>query len=385
VKPITTTITALLLAGCALQATAAVRKPLKKASATGTAQASGPRYAARPDVMQQAQDIALRRNLDLDWVRQALGQARFMPGIAKAILPPPVGVPKNWALYRSRFVEPLRIKAGTQFWLANRDTLQRAEAQTGVPAQIIVGIVGVETIYGQNIGNFRVIDALSTLAFDFPAAHPKAAARAAFFRSELEEYLALTARTHTDPLALRGSYAGAMGWPQFMPSSWSRYAIDFDGDDRVDLFNSQADVIGSVAHYFQAFHWQRGMSTHYAVHLDASTLDLPALLAPDILPSFSAAELAAKGALLDSGGASHSGPLALIALQNGAAPTQYLVGTENFYAITRYNWSSYYAMAVIELGQAVANAVAAQTPLAPQEPAPALQQAPAQAPDGVTK
>jgi membrane-bound lytic murein transglycosylase B len=155
-----------------------------------------------------------------------------------------------------------------------------------------------------------------------------------------------------------------------MPSSWSRYAIDFDGDGRVDLFNSQADVIGSVANYFQAFHWIRGMPTHYAVHFDAATLDLPALMAPDIRPSFNVAELAARGALLDAPDATPTGPLALIELQNGDAAPQYVLGTENFYAITRYNWSSYYAMAVIELGQAVADAVSAQGQTPPQEAVP---------------
>ncbi len=359
-----TSLIAALLAACALPAGAGVKKVPKKHHTTPAAKvskAAGPLYGGRPEVMQQADAIALQRGLDRDVVRHAIGQARYMPSIAKAILPPAVGVAKNWAAYQARFVEPQRIKAGTRFWLANRDTLARAESETGVPARIIVGIVGVETIYGQNTGNFRVMDALCTLAFDFPAAHPKAAARAAFFRSELEEFLALTARTHTDPLALRGSYAGALGWPQFMPSSWSKYAVDFDGDGRVDLFNSQADVIGSVANYFKAFHWQRGLPTHFPVHLDATRLDLPTLLAPDILPSFSVAELAAKGVLLDEADAPFTGPLALIELQNGDAPAQYVAGTENFYAITRYNWSSYYAMAVIELGQAVEAAVAAQT------------------------
>ncbi len=360
---------AVLLATCALQAGAASKKPPRKPRAskshpvaTKPSQTAGPAYATRADVMQEADAMAQRLGLERDWVRHALGQAHFMPGIAKAILPPPVGVPKNWAAYRARFVEPVRIQAGTQFWLANRDTLQRAEAETGVPASIIVGIIGVETIYGRNTGTFRVIDALCTLAFDFPASHPKAEARAAFFHGELEAYLTLTARTHTDPLALRGSYAGALGWPQFMPSSWVKYAVDFDGDGRVDLFNSQADVIGSVANYFKAFHWQPGMPTHFALQWNEATLDKTALLAPDILPTFSVAQLAAKGALLDAPGTVYGGPLALIELQNGDAPAQYVAGTENFYAITRYNWSSYYAMAVIELGQAVAEAVAARVP-----------------------
>ena len=251
----------------------------------------------------------------------------------------------------------MRINAGVKFWRDNRETLERAEQQTGVPASIIVGIIGVETIYGQQIGTYRVMDALSTLAFDFPTQHPRAKERAAFFMSELEAFLALTQRTGTDPLALRGSYAGAMGLPQFMPSSWAKYAVDFDGDGRIDLFNNAADVIGSVANYFKAFQWRPGMPTHYAVRLNAQGLDKAALLAPDILPTFTAAAMAALGAELDAQALQHAGPLALVELQNGDAPPLYVAGTENFYAITRYNWSSYYALAVIELGQEVAAAM----------------------------
>jgi membrane-bound lytic murein transglycosylase B len=331
-------------------------KTLARAPANGC-----PLYATRPEVMAMADQIAERRNLDPQWVRQAIGQAHFMPAIAKAITPPTVGTPKNWALYRSRFIDPIRIKAGVKFWQANRETLERAERETGVPAEIIVGIVGVETIYGQQIGTYRVMDALTTLAFDFPAAHPKAAARAAFFLNELEAYLSLTQRTHTDPLALRGSYAGAMGLPQFMPSSWDKYAVDFDGDGRIDLFNSAADVIGSVANYFKAFHWKPGMPTFYPVQFDAQKLDMPVLMAPDILPTFTPAAFADKGAVLTGAALEHPGNLALVELQNGDAAPLYLAGTENFYAITRYNWSSYYALAVIELGQEVSAALAAQT------------------------
>jgi membrane-bound lytic murein transglycosylase B len=323
--------------------------------------AAGPLYATRPDVLQIANDIAERRNLDPQWVRQAIGQARYMPAIARAITPPAVGTPKNWAVYRSRFIDPIRIKAGVAFWQANRETLERAQTETGVPAQIIVGIIGVETIYGQQTGTYRVMDALSTLAFDFPSAHPKAASRAAFFLSELEAFLSLTQRTHTDPLALRGSYAGAMGMPQFMPSSWNKYAVDFDGDSRIDLFNSPADVIGSVANYFKSFHWKPGMPTHYPVQFDVQKLDMATLMAPDILPTFTTAAFAAKGAVLEGAALEHPGSLALIELQNGADAPLYLAGTDNFYAITRYNWSSYYALAVIELGQEVAAALANRT------------------------
>ncbi|WP_420805929.1 lytic murein transglycosylase B [Rhodoferax saidenbachensis] len=320
---------------------------------------TGPLYATRPEVMQLADTIAERRLLDPDWVRHALAHARYMPAIARAITPPPVGTVKNWAVYRSRFIDQVRIKAGVKFWLANQETLARAERETGVPAAIIVGIVGVETIYGQQTGGYRVIDALCTLAFDFPKEHPRAKDRSAFFRAELESYLSLTQRTGTDPLALRGSYAGAMGLPQFMPSSWDKYAVDFDGDGRIDLFHSPADVIGSVANYFRAFRWQPGMPTHYPVGFDAAKLDKAALLAPDILPTFTTATFAAKGAVLQGAALNHTGPLALVELQNGEAEPLYIAGTENFYAITRYNWSSYYALAVIELGEAVAAAIAA--------------------------
>ena len=321
------------------------------------AETTGPLYASRPEVMQAADGIAQRLGLEPQWVRQAIGQSHYMPGIARAIAPPPVGTPKNWTVYRSRFIDSVRINAGVKFWQDNRETLERAEQQTGVPASIIVGIIGVETIYGQQIGTYRVMDALTTLAFDFPVQHPRAKERAAFFLSELEAFLLLTQRTNTDPLALRGSYAGAMGLPQFMPSSWAKYAVDFDGDGRIDLFHSAADVIGSVANYFKAFQWHAGMPTHYAVRLNSEDKDKAALLAPDILPTFTAATMAAMGADLDPRALQHVGPLALVELQNGDAPPLYVVGTENFYAITRYNWSSYYALAVIELGQEVAAAM----------------------------
>jgi len=319
--------------------------------------AAGPLYATRPEVMQAANAIAARLDVEPQWVRHAIGQSHYMASIARASAPPPAGTAKNWAVYRSRFVEPIRIRAGVKYWQDNRETLERAQAQTGVPAAIIVGIIGVETIFGQQTGGYRVMDALTTLAFDFPRDHPRATERAAFFLGELEAFLALTHRTGTDPLALRGSYAGAMGLPQFMPSSWSKYGIDFDGDGRTDLFHSNADVIGSVANYFKAFGWKPGLPTHYPVRLTAEGVDKATLLAPDILPTFTPAAMAAKGAELDATALQNPGPLALVELQNGDAAPLYIAGTENFYAITRYNWSSYYALAVIELGQEIAAAM----------------------------
>ncbi len=332
-------------------------KKKKLATTRVNAAVLGPSYSQRTDAMQVADDIATRRDLDPVWVRQTIAAARYVPFIAKAVTPPPLGVAKNWQLYRSRFVEPMRIRAGVTFWQANHDTLKRAEAETGVPAEIIVGIIGVETIYGQQTGNQRVLDALATLTFDFPATHPRATERAAYFKGELEQFLSLTHRTGRDPLAVLGSYAGAMGLPQFMPSSWVKYAVDFDGDGTVDLFGSPADAIGSVANYFKAFNWQPGLATHFPVAFDAQKLDMNTLMAPDILPTFSVASFQAKGALLSGEALNHTGNLALIELQMGDAPPVYVAGTDNFYAITRYNWSSYYAMAVIELGQAVAAAV----------------------------
>ncbi len=337
---------------------AAKAKPGKAARASQAP--AGPSYATRPDVMQAADDIAQRRDLDAAWVRQALGQARYLPLVARLIAPPPAGTPKNWAAYRKRFIEPVRVQAAVAFWRANRAALAKAQAEFGVPPEIVVGILGVETIYGQQTGAFRVLDALATLAFNFPASHPRARERAAYFKNELETFLNQCSRAGQDPQQALGSFAGAMGMPQFMPSSWSKYAIDFDGDGKVDLQNSAADAIGSVAHYFQAYGWKPGVPTHFTLRFDAAKLDKDAkdaLLAPDILPTFSAASMADKGVLLDEPGRSYEGKLALVELQNGTEPPSYVAGTDNFYAITRYNWSSYYAMAVIELGQAAAAAV----------------------------
>ncbi len=311
-------------------------------------------YALREEALTWAQDTAKRLDLPPAWVNQQIRQAQRIPVVEKFIMPPATPAAKNWAAYRARFIEPQRIQAGLRFWKSNQAALERAEREYGVPASIVVGIIGVETLYGQNTGNFRILDALATLTFDFPAAHPRAAERQAFFSSELEQFLLLTSRSGTKPQSIKGSYAGAMGLPQFMPSSWARYAVDFDGDGRIDLFGSPTDAIGSVANYFKSFQWQSGMPTHYPVGLVPGQTDMDALLAPDILPTFSVSSFTAKGAQLEGAALQHTGPLALIELRNGLDAPSYVAGTENFYAITRYNWSSYYAMAVIELAEAVA-------------------------------
>ena len=341
---------------CLVNAEAA--KSSKNKGAAKTAQSQGALYATREDAMQFADDLASRHNLDPAWVRQAIGQSRFNPTVSRLMQPPTKTFVKNWRVYRRRFIDPVRIRAGVDFWQANRRTLARAEAEYGVPAEIIVGIIGVETIYGRNTGNFRVMDALSTLAFDYPSSHARAKERSDYFKGEIEQFLTMESRRNADPFQALGSYAGAMGMPQFMPSSQAKHAVDFDGDGTIDLLNSPADVIGSVASYFKAYGWQPGMPTHYPVSFDTSRLDMDALMAPDILPTFGVASFTAKGAVLEGTALQHQGPLALVELLNGPDAPSYLAGTENFYVITRYNWSSYYALSVIELGREVAQAMA---------------------------
>jgi membrane-bound lytic murein transglycosylase B len=352
---------ALLAALPALASQHGSHAPAKKKRAAA-AQQSAPRggtpYAGNEQAMRFADEVAEHRGLDRDWVRNVVAQAQQLPSVSRLMQPPPSGTPKNWRVYRSRFIDPVRIAAGVKFWQDNQATLARAEQDFGVPPEIVVGIIGVETIYGQQMGTFRVLDALATLAFYFPSSHPRAAERTQYFRGELEQFLALHGAARTDPLKARGSYAGAMGMPQFMPSSLARWGVDYDGDKRIDLTNNPADVIGSVANYFKGFGWQPGMPTHYPVSFDRSKLELEALLAPDILPTFSAATLQAKGVVLEADAQQHKGPLALVELQNGGEAPDYVAGTENFYVITRYNWSSYYAMAVIELGREVKQALA---------------------------
>ncbi|MDT8999098.1 lytic murein transglycosylase B [Paucibacter sp. APW11] len=328
-----------------------------RAKARPSAQAAAAAYGQRADVVAFAEVQAEGLGLSPDALAQLLAQARKVPAVQKLIMPPPVGTAKDWSAYRARFVEPRRLQAGLAFWQAHEAALTRAEEQFGVPAEIIAGIIGVETFYGQIMGGFRVLDALATLSFDFP---PGRKDRSEFFRSELIEFLRLTKREGLDPLAVKGSYAGAIGYGQFMPGSWNRHAVDFDADGRIDLIASPADAIGSVANFLAQHGWQRGMPTHYSVQLPVDTTARAALLAPDITPSFSAAQLAERGAQLSEAGQEHAGLLAVVELQNGSAAPSYLAGTQNFYTLTRYNWSAYYAMGVIELGRSLATLRRAQ-------------------------
>src|SRR5574337_1261912 len=307
-------------------------------------------YGRREDAMQLATRIAADQQLERAWVESTLAQARFVPTVARLIAPAAVPAAKNWAAYRDRFVEPERIAAGAAFWNANRRWLDAASSRYGVEPAVIVGIVGVETYYGRHLGTFRVLDALATLSLDYPAA---GADRSAFFRAELAAWLALAQHDGLDAVHTLGSYAGAIGLGQFMPGSILRYAVDFDGDGRVDLVDSAADVIGSIAHYLAEHGWQAGVPTHFEVEPPPDGPQLAALLEADIRPTFSAAQLGENGARLSAAGQRYPGLLALVELRNGDAAPSYVAGSANFYAVTRYNRSSYYAMAVIELGQAV--------------------------------
>lgn len=323
-------------------------KPPASAAKAKAGKASG--YEARPEVRAFAAEVAARRQWEPDWVLRQLSQARLRSASQRLMMPAPPGQAKNWAAYRARFVEPQRIQAGAEFWQAHAGVLERAEARFGVPAEIIIGILGVETYYGRITGNFRVLDALATLAFDFPDGRSD---RSAYFREELEEFLAFTRREDMAPIVVQGSFAGAIGLPQFMPGSINRFAVDFDGDGHVDLSGSAADAIGSIANFLVQHGWTAGMPTDFAVNPPSDDEARQRLLAPDILPSFTAEQMAADGARLSDAGRSHGGLLALVRVENGSAAPGFIAGTQNFYALTRYNRSSYYARAVIDLGAAV--------------------------------
>ncbi len=322
----------------------------RAATTTGQKGPGGPPFGLHPAARALTGELASQHGIEVQWSLQALAHARRVATVRRLVMPPPAGVPKNWQAYRERFVEPQRVAGGLDFWAAQAAWLERATARWGVPPEIVVAIVGIETFYGRIVGSFRVIDALSTLAFDFP---PGRRDRSAFFRDELAQFLRWCHRERLDPLTPLGSYAGAIGLPQFMPSSILRFGVDFDGDGHVDLRTSGADTVGSVANYLAAFGWTPGLPTHHAVQPPDDPADRAALLAPDIVPSFTAAQFVERGARLDTAGLAHDGLLALVELENGGAPRSFVAGSTNFYAITRYNWSSYYAMAVISLAEAL--------------------------------
>ncbi|TFF38337.1 lytic murein transglycosylase B [Pseudomonas sp. RIT623] len=247
---------------------------------------------------------------------------------------------KPWKEYRPMFISDARIARGVDFWRQHEAVLARAEQEYGVPAQYIVAIIGVETFFGRNTGNYRVIDALSTLGFDYPP-------RAEFFRKELREFLLLAREEQLDPLTLKGSYAGAMGLPQFMPSSFRNYAVDFDGDGHINIWNNPDDAIGSVASYFKRHGWVAGEPVVSRAQVRGERVDEG--LTSGIEPVRTVAQLRALGW---SGDDALRDDQAVTAFRlEGENGPEYWMGLKNFYAITRYNRSVMYAMAVHQLSE----------------------------------
>lgn len=283
-------------------------------------------------------------------LQAVLSKTHYVDRAIQLMKPAPPGKPKNWAAYRSRFVDPVRIDAGVAFWNTYADALKRAEAQYGVPAEIIVAIIGVETVYGRHTGNFRVMDAITTLAFAYPETANRTS-RMNYFRGELSNTLLFARDENIDPFSLLGSYAGAIGWPQFMPGSIRKFAVDFDGNGHIDLRNSPVDAIGSVANFLVQHGWQSGEPTVFPAKVDM-TENWLRFINQGLEAKFTLAELRAAGVtpMVEPPADMRFG---LVDLQNGAEASEYWLGAANFFAITQYNRSFFYAMSVIDLSRAV--------------------------------
>lgn len=314
-------------------------------------------YAQRDDVKAFILDMHNRHGFDADALATLFRQTRPIASVIKAIMPPKDPAVRSWQTYRGRFVEPKRIAAGRRFMHTCAAELAAAETRFGVPAEIIAAIIGVETLYGKQLGRFGTFAALTTLAFDYPP-------RADLFRKELEELLLLAREENRNPLTYTGSYAGALGLPQFLPSSRRRLAIDFDHDNRIDLTTSPADAIGSVANFLAEHGWERGAPIAQVVTVAGG--DVQALIDEGITPRLIPRQMGdvtielargATGAGVDGAAAEaiHERPAALIDLITPNAPTEYRLGYRNFYVITRYNRSSFYAAAVMDLAAALRN------------------------------
>jgi len=307
-------------------------------------------YAARPDVRAFVAEMAAEHGFDRAALARTLGQARYQRAIVAAMDRPLLEPPK-WYGYARSFLAPERVAAGANYWSAHRDDLARAEERYGVPAEIVVAILGIETYYGRNAGNYRVLDALATLAFDYPR-------RAAFFRGELKQFLLLARELGMSPLAAKGSFAGAMGVPQFMPGSYRSYAVDFDGNGHPDLWQSPADIVGSVANYLARHDWQRGGPVLLPAAIAAETRDAALRKLDGGLSERRAADAwAADGVTIaDAAAAPMDDPVGLLLLEestDGVESASYWIACNNFYVLTRYNRSRLYAAAVYGLAKAI--------------------------------
>jgi membrane-bound lytic murein transglycosylase B len=297
-------------------------------------------YGQRDDVKAFIGELVARHGFVESELNTLFSRVQRVDAVLQSIQP---AERPSWEDYRAQFVNERRIGAGAAFWRAHRARLEQAERAYGVPPQFIAAIIGIETNYGRTMGRWRVVDALSTLAFDYPP-------RASFFRAELEQYLLLARDAHLDVFALRGSYAGAIGIPQFMPGSLRRYAVDFDGDGRIDLRASAADAIGSVGNFLQQHGWRAGERAAFRARLTRE--EARSLADGSVQPRQPLAEIVAAGVELEPAPRAADGPGVLVALG-----TEYRVALQNFYVVTRYNRSALYAAAVCDLAQALAERV----------------------------
>ena len=294
----------------------------------------------RKDVTQFINEVSSKHGFDKKSLKKLFAKIEFKQSIIDAISRPAEGKP--WHQYRPIFVTNTRIREGVAFWDQHQETLKRAEKKYGVPPEIIVAIIGVETRYGRHKGGYRVLDSLATLAFGYPK-------RAKFFRSELEHYLLLAREEKLEPLAIKGSYAGAMGQAQFISSSYRNYAVDFDGDGKRDLWNNTSDAIGSVANYFKQHKWQPGQKVTTPAIVGKSHIN--GLVEKGYKPHSSVDELRQLGVTPKT--QVNSDQLAALIELKKTVGMEYWLGLNNFYVITRYNHSPLYAMAVYQLGQAI--------------------------------
>ena len=326
----------------------------------------------RDDVKQFIAHMADTSSFKKRELRKILKAAQSQPNIIEA-MDRPAEKAKTWSEYRPIFITERRIREGTDFWIAHRQALDQASIRSGVAPEYLAAILGVETYYGRLTGNYRVLDALATLAFDYPA-------RAKFFREELEQFLLLTRDSGLDPLSIKGSYAGAMGAPQFMPSNYRRYAVDAEADGHINLWTDWLDVCASVGNYLKEHGWNSGEPVLSEASVDpdkASELDGRKLTLTETVGS-----LRTKGVNFES--ALPADAPALLIAADDTDGVHWRVGYNNFYVITRYNHSALYAMAVFELAAAVKQQVLlndAPSLAAPSDPAsgsappqPALQQ-----------
>lgn len=274
-------------------------------------------------------------------LHQLFAQIEDKPRIIEVMERPAEGKP--WYEYRNIFLTDKRIREGIRFWAEHAALLQQAEQRYGVPPHIIVAIIGVETFYGRHKGSYRVADALSTLGFGYPK-------RGEFFRKQLEEFLIMSREEQREPLQFLGSYAGAMGMPQFIPSSFRHFAVDFDGDGQRDLWDNPADIIGSVANYFHRHNWQPGAAVVSRAKLGTKRVE--PFLDKGLKPSTPYEQLQQAGVTTEAPLQAHA-LTTLLALDKSASSKEYWVALQNFYVITRYNHSPLYAMAVHQLSEAI--------------------------------